>query len=145
MARADFRFSYRKRVRYSEIDAQAVLFNARYLDYADIASTEYFRAIGLPQAGNGSGEVEFHTARAAIDYRRPILLDEEVDLWFRATRIGTSSLGLALEIHGADADDLRAEGELVYVHVVEARGRPTPIPDCVVALIEAYEGRGLRR
>jgi acyl-CoA thioesterase FadM len=41
MARADFRFSYPKRVRISEVELAAVLFNARYLDYLDIATTEY--------------------------------------------------------------------------------------------------------
>ena len=31
MARSDFTFFYPKRVRFAEIDAQAVLFNSRYL------------------------------------------------------------------------------------------------------------------
>ena len=29
------------RVRYSECDAQEVVFNARYADYADLAATEF--------------------------------------------------------------------------------------------------------
>ena len=29
-------FSHRFRVRYSEVDPQAVVFNSRYLEYADV-------------------------------------------------------------------------------------------------------------
>jgi acyl-CoA thioesterase FadM len=47
--------------------------------------------------------------------------------------------------HGGTADDLRATGETVQVHVAEARGSPAPVPDWIVRLFEAYEGRPLRQ
>src|SRR5262249_11086983 len=40
-------FRHRIRVRYSEIDGQAVVFNSRYLEYADVAITEYYRSLGI--------------------------------------------------------------------------------------------------
>ena len=42
-------FRYYLRVRYQECDAQLVVFNARYGDYVDIATIEFFRAIGLAE------------------------------------------------------------------------------------------------
>ena len=49
--RSDFRFIWTARARYAEVDAQAVVFNSRYLEYFDIGITEYFRAVGLyPEA-----------------------------------------------------------------------------------------------
>ena len=52
MARAEFRFAFPKRVRFAEVDAQAVVFNPRYLEYFDIGLVEYFRAAGIyPGAG----------------------------------------------------------------------------------------------
>ena len=47
MPRSDYRFAWRKRVRYAEIDAQAVVYNSRYLEYFDLALTEYWREAGL--------------------------------------------------------------------------------------------------
>ena len=38
-------FCYLLRVRYSECDAQKVVFNGRYSDYVDIAAGEFTRAI----------------------------------------------------------------------------------------------------
>jgi acyl-CoA thioester hydrolase len=143
MPRADFNFVHRIRVRYSEIDGQAVVFNARYLDYADLAVVEYFRALGIPTSP-GPGTPEFHAARATVDYEVPIKLDEEIDLCVRTQRIGRTSMILAVEMHGAgDDDDLRALVELVYVHVDLAGHRPVPVPTWVIECMERHCGRRL--
>ncbi len=144
MARADFKFSHRIRVRYSEIDAQAVVFNARYLDYADQAVVEYFRALGIP-AAPGPDTPEFHAARAVVEFKAPIKVDEEIDLCVRTQRVGRTSMILLVEMHGTrtGGDDLRATVELVYVHVDLASHRPMPVPGWVVERIERHAGRGL--
>jgi acyl-CoA thioester hydrolase len=146
MARTDFRFSFPKRVRFAEIDAQGVVFNSRYLEYFDIAATEYWRAVGmfsLPEP------VHFHVARAVVNYRSPVLLDELIDLHVRCARIGTSSMMFAFELHGAansnNGDDLRASGEQVSVHVAAVRGRPAAVPGHNIDMFEKYEGRILRQ
>ena len=145
MPRSDFTFTFPKRVRYAEIDAQTVLFNSRYLEYFDIGIVEYWRAVGLyDKMKMTGGGPEFHVAKAVVEYKAPILLDEMVDICVRCARIGTSSMTFAFELHGAGRDDLRATGEEVQVHVVEARGAPSPVPEWIVAMFEAYEGRALR-
>jgi len=144
MARADFKFAHRIRVRYSEIDAQAVVFNARYLDYADLGVAEYFRALGVPVAP-GADTPEFHVARAMVDYKAPIKVDEEIDVCVRVARIGRTSMVLVLELHGlkTGGDDLRGVIELVYVHVDLASHRPAPVPAWVIERIEHHAGRSL--
>lgn len=149
MPRADFRFAWRKRVHYPEIDAQAVVYNSRYLEYFDIALTEYWRAVGLYETTGVAGGIEFHVARALVEYKAPIQLDEEILICCRTDRIGTSSMTMALEIHGLangeDGEDLRASGETVQVHVAEVRGPSAPVPGWIVDLFEAYEGRALQQ
>jgi acyl-CoA thioester hydrolase len=142
MPRADFRFLHKIRVRYSEVDAQAVVFNARYLDYADLGIAEYFRVLGISVVP-GPDTPEFHTARASVDFKAPIRLDEEILVCVRAVRIGRSSIGLAIELHGAEGEDLRAMIEEVYVHVNLANGKPAPVPDWVAAAMRRYEGGAL--
>jgi acyl-CoA thioester hydrolase len=149
MPRADFRFAWRKRVHYPEIDAQAVVYNSRYLEYFDIALTEYWRAAGLYETTGVAGGIEFHVARALVDYKAPIQLDEEILICCRTDRIGTSSMTMALEIHGLangeDGEDLRASGQTVQVHVAEVQGPSAPVPGWIVDLFEAYEGRALQQ
>lgn len=140
MPRADFRFSTRIRVRYGEVDPQAVVFNARYLDYADIAVTEYWRAIRA--AGLSSDEpLECHVAKAEVLFKKPIKADEELDLLMRTARFGTTSMTSLIEIHGAGAEDLRATIEIVAVHVDLTDHRPRPIPDSVRIALTAFDAR----
>jgi acyl-CoA thioester hydrolase len=144
MPRSDFKFSYAKRVRYAEIDAQAVLFNSRYLEYLDIGITEYWRAVGMYDMAGVSGGPDFHVAKALVEYKAPILLDEVVDICVRCARVGNSSMTFLFEIHGAGKDDLRAAGEEISVHMAKLGGRPAPVPDTIVAMFEAYEGQTLQ-
>jgi len=144
MARSDFRFHVTKRVRYAEIDAQAVVFNSRYLEYFDIGITEYWRAAGVYDRWPERESPEFHVARAEVDYKVPILLDEEIDICVRCSRVGRSSMTFLFELHGKGAEDLRATGLEVSVHVAEARGAPAPVPADFLSLFEDFEGRPLR-
>lgn len=144
MARSDFKFHVTKRVRYAEIDAQAVVFNSRYLEYFDIGITEYWRAAGVYDRWPERESPEFHVARAEVDYKVPILLDEEIDICVRCSRVGRSSMTFLFELHGKGAEDLRATGLEVSVHVAEARGAPAPVPDEFVNLFEAFEQKSLR-
>ena len=144
MARTDFRFVWMARARYAEVDAQAIVFNSRNLEYFDIGITEYWRAVGVYDRWPARDSPEFHVARAEVDYKVPILLDEEIDICVRCSRVGRSSMTFLFELHGAGRDDLRAAGRLVNVHVAEAQGAPAPVPQEFLFLFEAFEGRALR-
>ena len=132
-------FRHRVRVRYGEIDSQAVLFHARYLDYADIAITEYFRGLGISFA-SGPETPEFHVAKATVEYKAPIRYDEEIDLTVRTLKLGRSSLTLSIEFRGAGEQDARAMVEEIYVHVDLTSGKSAPLPAWVRAAIEGREG-----
>ncbi len=140
MSRADFAHTHRIRVRWSEVDPQSVVFNARYLDYADVAVTEYWRAIrdaGLWHAG----PIECHVAKAEVVFKKPIRADEELDLMARTPRFGNTSMTTLVEIHGAEAEDLRASIELVVVHVDLTDHRPRALPEAVRAALITFDAR----
>jgi acyl-CoA thioester hydrolase len=144
MARADFRFSTRIRVRYAEIDAQAVVFNSRYLEYADVAVTEYWRAVGFHAQGAAWKALEFHVARALVEFKAPIRYDEEIDLYARTARIGRSSLTTYIEIHGASKnpdEDLRAIIEIINVNVDLASGTSCRLPEWVSEALTRFDSQ----
>ena len=138
----DFKFCHRTRVRYGEVDQQGVVFNARYLDYGDIGITEYWRAVGF--RFTDADAMEFHVARAEVDFKKPIYPDEVLNIWVRTERIGTSSMTVLIELHGAAAGaegDLRAIIREVQVHVDLATHRPVAIPDAVKARFMDFDAR----
>ncbi len=145
MARGDFRFSTQLRVRWSETDAQGVVFNARFLDYADVGITEYFRAIGFRLAYPDE-PFECHVKRATVTWQAPVKPDELIDVLVRTSAIGRTSMTNMVEIHGAlddGRDDLRCTIELVNVHVDLATHRPEPLPAWAVSLFTSYDNSGV--
>lgn len=121
-------FRHRFRVRYAELDPQSVVFNSRYLEYADLMLTEYWREIGLHYTD--SDALEFHAVKAIVEFRKPIRADEMIEGRMWTEKVGNSSVTTKLELHGTEdgGDDLRATIELVHVHVDLGSGSPQPIP-----------------
>jgi acyl-CoA thioester hydrolase len=139
MPLSDFRHCHRVRVRYGEVDQQGVVFNARYLDFGDIAITEYWRQVGF--RFTGQDVMEFHVARAEVDFKKPIYPDSLIDLWTRTERFGNTSMTVVTEIHGAGQDDLLAVIRSVQVHVDLAQHKPMPIPQSVKDYFSSFDGQ----
>ena len=141
MARSEFTFSYPFRVRYSEIDAQKLVFNAHYLTYFDTATNEYWAALGIayPQDLEALG-TDFHIVKATVEFRRPLLYGSDFVVAMRIARIGRTSTTTLYELHPPEGDDPYATGESIHVYADQASGRPEPVPAWLRAGIRAYEG-----
>ncbi len=124
------------RVRYSEIDAQGIVFNAHYLTYYDITITEYLRVLGYDYDGMvRSTGLDFHLVKALVEYRRPIAKDAEIEVGIAVGRIGTSSLTWALAIFGKDDDEVLATGEIVWVCSKVGAHKSHPLPASLLELL----------
>lgn len=130
MARSDFVFSTRLRVRYAEIDGQKVVFNSRYLEYADVALSEYWRWLRLTDLPEWR-DMEFHVARATIDYKAPFRYDDEIDACARTDRIGRSSVSSRIELYHAQTGVLHTVIDLVHVNVDLDSGKSAEVPAAV--------------
>ena len=130
MGREGFDFSTRLRVRYSEIDGQKVVFNSRYLEYADVAISEYWRWLRLAELTEWRG-MEFHVARATVDFKAPFRYDDEFDAWVRTEKIGNSSLTTRVELCHAETGTLHTMIQLVHVNVDLDAGASSPVPPAI--------------
>jgi len=128
MARSEFSFFHTLRVRWAEVDMQAIVFNGHYLTYFDVAFTEYWRATGLPdvlqQAAAGQ---EMFARKATIEYHAPARFDDLLDIGVRCAALGRSSMRYLLEIYRGD--ELLISGELVYVYADTAVRKGVAVPD----------------
>ena len=141
MSKSDFRFAWPFRVRYAEVDGQKVVFNAHYLTYFDTSITEYFQALPFDYMGRVelTGE-DFHTVRTLVEYKKPILFNEDIEVHVRVSRVGRSSLTFLLEIHPQGAEELRATGEVVWVNTDQTTHSSVSVPDELRDLLNAFEG-----
>ena len=120
-------FRYYLRVRYGECDAQKVVFNARYAEYIDLATTEFLRALGYGEQ-LFSGELDFQLVKQTIEWKAPARFDQVLEISVFAKGLGNTSFTLAAEFRIAGQERLIATAETVYVLVQQHTLAKTPLP-----------------
>ena len=122
-------FRYYLRVRYGDCDGQKVVYNAKYGEYLDLASTEFLR-VALAPRSVFNGEFEFQVVRMLVEWKGPALLDDVIEISVRATHFGTTSFKLGFEIRRAGEQAILVTGETVNVHAhrVGDAWVKTPVP-----------------
>ncbi|WP_062309701.1 acyl-CoA thioesterase [Alicyclobacillus sendaiensis] len=131
-----FRYHYDLEVRWSEVDAQRIVFNANYLMYLDLAYQEFFRS-----------ELRLYDdvpttviATSTQTFLKPARWRDKLSIWIRPKRIGNTSVTLEFVMTREGEPIFRAE--TVYVHVNE-NGRPEPIPAFWRERLRAYQEEAL--
>ncbi len=141
MARSDFSFFHTLRVRWSEVDLQAIVFNGHYLNYFDVAFTEYWRATGLPDAiAQSEAGLEMFARKATIEYHAPARFDEQLEIGVRCAGIGRSSMRFVLEIYRGDEHLI--SGEMTYVYADSRMRKSEAVPGAWRERLHAAEKQG---
>jgi acyl-CoA thioester hydrolase len=130
------RYVHRQRVRYSECDQQGVVFNAHYFAYFDDVLTEVWRDVLEPYGKMVDGGVDVVVAEATARFRAPARFDDEIDLVWRVTKLGNTSMTTRIDV--MRGDQLLVEGEMRHVFVHARTTDKRPIPDDYRRELEAY-------
>ena len=138
MKRSDFRFFHRLRVRWAEIDMQKIVFNGHYLTYIDTAVTAYWGRVALPY------ETAFHilggelyVKKATLEYHASALMDDDLSVGMKCSRLGKSSMVFEAGIFRGDK--LLISGELIYVFADPATQTSKPIPEALRNILLIFE------
>ena len=129
------RFRYYLRVRYGECDAQKVVFNARYGDYVDLATTEFFRALGYGDE-LASGELDFQLVKQTFEWNAPAHFDQVLEISVSAKHLGNTSFTLQVEFCIVGSTTSIVVVETVYVLVDHKTLEKRPLPDDLRAALE---------
>ena len=139
MAREQFTFCHRLRVRWAEVDKQHIVFNANYFLYFDVAITEYWRAIGInyPDGFVDVYGTDLFAVKATAEYHGSAGFDDFLDIHGRTARLGRSSMQFLLEIWRGD--ERLVSGELIYVNADPKNKKSMPLPELLRQKIIGYE------
>ena len=135
---------YRRRVRYSDADAQRIVFNANYSVYLDDCLTDYMEAAGLGIDDMPPRGYEIVLRRMEIDFLGSARINDDLCVAMRFVRIGRTSL----TAHGAvwregAPDEPVVTAVATHVMVDADHFRPVPVPDFVREAIESLQGEPL--
>ena len=133
-----FRFFYSVQVRYSDLDAQWHVNNARFLTLLEEARLHYLLDLGLWD-GNSFLDLGVIIADIHVAYLNAIKLDEEIKVGMRVSHIGNKSITIENEILGSQ-DDVKARAEVVWVTYDFKKQCSIPVPENWRRIIQEYEG-----
>ncbi len=133
----DFRFSFSIPVRYSDLDAQGHMNNARYFTFMEEARLKYALALKLWDPEHGFDAVGQIVAEATCAYKAPVTLGQTVTVGVRTASLGNKSMIIEYRLTVGEAEV--ATGRTVQVAYDYAAQRAIPIPAAWRAAIEAFE------
>jgi acyl-CoA thioester hydrolase len=121
-----FKFAATTRVGFSDTDAQGIVYYGRYNPYFDLARVEYHRVLGLLHRDAREGD--FVMRANDVEYFAPAVFDDEIEVFVRVSRIGSTSVTFQFAAY-REPDDLlmvTAHQTLVYVDLAERKKRDVP-------------------
>lgn len=129
-------FQFLLRVRYGECDAQHVVFNARYADYADLAVTEYFRALLGGYKELLARGIDNQVVKMVLEWKAPARFDDVLCISVKLKQMGNTSFTLQFAFYEQSAMRHLADAEIVYVVVDAKIYQKMPIPPDMRSALE---------
>lgn len=137
MAPSPAPFTLLLRVRYGECDAQQVVFNARYGDYADIAMSEFLRALLGGSDKLLAAGLDTQVVRLETDFRSPARYDDVLAITVETSSIGNTSFALTMQMALHPGGRLVATTTATYVMVTARTHQKMRVPDDIRGLLQA--------
>lgn len=129
-------FTLLLRVRYGECDAQHVVFNARYGDYADVAMNEFLWArVGGYDKLLAAG-MDTQVVRLVTDFHSPARFDDVLAIGVETSAIGNTSFALSMKMALHLGGRPVATTTATYVLVSAGEHQKMRIPDDLRALLQ---------
>ena len=130
-------YTHRIRVRYVEVDAQGVVFNAHYLTYCDDAMTQFLKALGYDpkETFAEGGAFDVMLVKSVLEWQGSAGFEDELEIEVVPSRLGSSSFDITFTVRTDDRDVCVVV--TTYVSVVPGEQRSCPIPDDLREKLEA--------
>lgn len=127
-------FTFPVRVYYEDTDSGGVVYYANYLKFLERARTEWLRAAGFEQPQLLSDfNVIFVVRSVAIEYLRPAMFNDLLNITAQPTKIGRSSIEIAQTV---SREEILVTAHVKIVCVDGASFKPVSIPTPVREKLE---------
>lgn len=73
-------YTQQLRSRYSETDKMGYIYYGHYLQYFEVARTEFIRSAGIPYREMEDSGIMLPVVHAELDYKKPVLYDEVMNI-----------------------------------------------------------------
>ncbi|OFX88364.1 MAG: hypothetical protein A2W99_07790 [Bacteroidetes bacterium GWF2_33_16] len=114
-------------IRFNDFDFLAHVNNSVYQNYYDLARTKYIDEVFKEKMEwNTRGLV---LVKVSIEFLRPILMDDNVDVYTKIYKLGNKSLGMYQQIKSTLTSELKSTCDSVMVAYCGDVNTPCPVPE----------------
>ena len=122
-------FTHLLRVRYADCDAQAIVFNGKYVEYIDVAATEFIRVVWGGFNALFTRSLDQQVVNVNVAWKSPAVFDDFIAMSVESAHIGNTSYTLKLVFSNYGTGAAIATAEIVYVMISTQEHGKTAIPD----------------
>ena len=121
------------RVYYEDTDFSGLVYHATYLRWCERGRTEFVRHLGLNQKELFEQDTQqdqrfFVVRKMELDYLKPALMDDVIDVVTKVKEIGAATVVLSQEIQRDGEALFRAQ---VMIVLMSVQGRPVRLTDAM--------------
>ena len=135
----DYKYYFPVQIRYSDLDPQWHVNNARYLTFLEQTRLQYLVDLGLFD-GEHYFDLGWIVADIHIAYLAPIRFAEEIRVGMRTTHLGNKSMKINYCIDNPATGEMKARAEVVMVAYDYHESHSVVIPKLVRTKIAEFEG-----
>ena len=128
-------------VQWGDMDAFGHVNNTVYLRWCESARIAYFEKLQLATGGQNVKHGPI-LARAAVDYRKPVVYPATVRVRSTISKLGNTSAVMLYRMELVPSGERVAEGESVIVLVDYSTGAKVPLDAALREKISALEAQG---
>jgi acyl-CoA thioester hydrolase len=114
-------------VYYADTDAGGVVYYANYLRWLEMARADWLAALGTPVASFVQQGVLFAVVRAEIDYLKPAVLGDEVEVTVEPRHARRVRFTLGQDVYRC-SDHVKLVSAQITIACLTPDGRPTAVP-----------------
>ena len=133
------RFTIEEHVRWSDVDRAGIIYYGQFSRFFEIAETELFRSVGLPYSVVFDRlDIWLPRVQIHFDFRKPLLLDDLIEVSAYVGRFGNKSLTLRFEVNKKGETDIVAEGHVVLACVSRSTFKSVFMPAEIIESLKPY-------
>lgn len=135
-----FRFFHPIEVRYSDLDPQGHLNNAKYLTYFEQARVYYFIHLGLFTEGESFMDLSEIIVEERVTFLAPVQFGMPIKVGVHISKLGNKSITVEHNIVHAESGEVLATGQVILVAFDYHQNKAIPIPDVWREKFSKFEG-----
>jgi acyl-CoA thioester hydrolase len=130
-------YTHKLRSRYGETDRMGYVYYGRYLEYFEVARTEMIRSYGLSYREMEESGVMLPVIHSELEYKAPILYDEEMFVKVMVYEVPTVRLQTFYEVTTPNSAGVHVYGEVSLCFMNAETRRPCRAPDSFIKSMES--------